>query len=210
MRLLSVRTAAPGDGPHVAALAGIALGVVDGYADRGLPGQVDAEGGRITLRYGQGICRVAVDDQGQVAGMVYTAPPISWLDEYPAPARPSLARLFTKIELLAVYEDHREHGLGGGLLAAVEDEERELGRHLLVANVALRDRSVLRWYRRRGYTIAAPGEPIIANSNRGPVSVVDTGDGYVLAAKALQSGCSLKRAESHDQSGIFIVQRRRG
>ncbi|WP_274916871.1 GNAT family N-acetyltransferase [Streptomyces sp. WZ-12] len=203
----SIRTAAAGDGASVGDLAAVALGCTDPDPGKGLPAQIDAHGGYVEVPHGTGTCRVAADDKG-VVGMVYTAPPVSWIEAHPAAVQPLLARYFTKVELLAVREEQREQGVGGALISAVETAERDRGAHLLFANVDLRDRKILVWYRRRGYTIAAPSEPIILTSSRGPLSLVDTGDGYLLAAKAIQPGCRLTRAQVGQETCLFVEQKR--
>ncbi|MFI2616655.1 GNAT family N-acetyltransferase [Streptomyces sp. NPDC018584] len=200
----AIRTAAPGDGASVATLAALALNTDAPDPQKGLPAQIDARGGVMKVPHGKGTCRVAADAQGRVIGMTYTAPPLAWIEQHPVPVQATLARYFTKVELLAVHEAQRERGVGGALLKVVEDAERERGAHLVFANVDLRERRILAWYKRRGYTIAAPGEPVIVTSSHGPLSLVDTGDGYVLALKALQQGCRLSRAQLAQGSCIFV------
>jgi GNAT superfamily N-acetyltransferase len=204
---LEIRTAAPGDGSVIAVLARLALGTTGVDSSDGLPAAIDDRGGRIKVPHGEALCLVAEDAQGSVTGMVYKAPPVAWIEQHPAGLHHVLARAFAKIELLAVLEEQRRQGTGSKLLAALEQAERDRGVQLLFAGIAARDRHLRSWYKRRGYTIAAPGEPVVANSRQGPLTLVDVGDGYLVAAKALQPQCRLSRTSLGNGATCLVIER---
>lgn len=197
-----IRDAVAADSEAVATLGGLALGSPHVNPDTGLPAEVQRRGGRISLPYGEGVCRVAQTASG-VVGMAYSTPPIDWINEHPATMRHALAQAFSKLDLIAVAEGQRSNGIGCALLAAVEAAERARGVYLLYSDVAARNIPLRRWYKRRGYTFAAPGEPIILDSQAGPLTLVDGGDGYLLAAKMLQPGTRLKRAQVGNEFCLF-------
>lgn len=190
-----VALAAPGESSAAAALAALAI---DDRAEHPVVSRsefgdaIDAHGGRIRLPYGHGHCLVA-RDQDTVVGMLYTTPPIRWLDSQPAVQRASLTAALVEIELLAVAAAHRNHGVGTALLEAAEESARDAGTHLALAKVRIGAFPTMRWYRRRGYTLAAQGEPVLFLTRGGPASCDDGNDGYQLAVKPLQPGTAIRR-----------------
>ncbi|MCW1100111.1 hypothetical protein OJ963_40715 [Streptomyces sp. RS2] len=70
---------------------------------------------------------------------------------------------------------------------------RANGTHLALAKIRIGAFPIMRWYRRRGYTIAAQNEPLVFATRHGLTSCDDGSDGYQLAAKALQPGTALRR-----------------
>ncbi|MER5199837.1 GNAT family N-acetyltransferase [Streptomyces sp. NPDC002755] len=206
--VVTVALAAPGDGPDAAALGSLALGTPvpeERAATAPLARAIDVHGGQVPLPYGQGRCLVARSG-GLVTGMVYLTPPIRWLEDHPAAQRPALVTALVEIELLAVAESHRGQGIATALLNAAEETARDGGTHLSFAKVRRGDFAVMRWYRRRGYTIAAQTEPVLFRTRSGLESCDDGSDGYQLAAKPLQPGVVLRRRASHD-STMLIAER---
>ncbi|MDJ0463113.1 GNAT family N-acetyltransferase [Streptomyces sp. H27-C3] len=202
-----IRNAAPGDGARVAALAALALGAA---APEGLAAVIDTSGGRIQIPHGEALCQVAVDAQGQVAGMVYSAPPVEWIEQHPASLHRTLARTFTKVELLAVVESQQHSGIGSALLTGLEDAERERGVQILFGDIRAEDRSMRRWCKKRGFAVAAPGEPVALRSTWGPLTLVDGDDGYLLIAKAVQPGYGIERVQLADGSFCLVVEKQGG
>ncbi|MEU1519107.1 GNAT family N-acetyltransferase [Streptomyces sp. NPDC005811] len=145
---------------------------------------VDAQGGRVPLPYGHGRCLVARVGNA-VAGMVYTAPPIQWIEDHPAAQRAGLVQALVEIELLAVAGSHRGQGIATALLASAEETARDDGGHLAFAKVRIGAFTTMRWYRRRGYAIAAQREAVAFRTRSGFDSFDDGADGYQLAVKAL-------------------------
>ncbi|MFE9291696.1 GNAT family N-acetyltransferase [Streptomyces olivaceus] len=111
----------------------------------------------------------------------------------PSPHRNSLIHSLVEIELLAVAESHRTQGVGTVLFQEAENTARANGTHLALAKIRVGAFPIMRWYRRRGYTIAAQNEPLVFATRHGLTSCDDGSDGYQLAAKALQPGTALRR-----------------
>ncbi|WP_163010901.1 GNAT family N-acetyltransferase, partial [Streptomyces dangxiongensis] len=184
----SIALAVRGDGHAAAALGALALGShLDSAAVPAvLAAAIDEHGGCVPLPYGQGQCRIARVGE-TIAGMLYATPPIRWLRAHPPAQRNGLIHSLTEIELLAVAEPYRHHGIGTALLEETEHAARADGTRLALAKVRIGAFPVMRWYRRRGYTVAAQGEPVVFRTRLGGLTSCDDGsDGYQLAVKALQ------------------------
>ncbi|MFD5750673.1 GNAT family N-acetyltransferase [Streptomyces sp. NPDC127033] len=162
---------------------------------------INTHGGKVSLPHGHGRCLVACLDDA-VVGMVYTTPPIRWLQEQPAARRNSLAKALVEIELLAVAEPYRGQGIATALLDTAEEAARGAGTLLALAKVRIGAFATMRWYRRRGYAIAAQGEPVVFRTRAGFDSCDDGSDGYQLAVKALRHGAALRRRTN---GGVFIL-----
>lgn len=178
------------------ALAALALG--DGVGGAGVPrpsalaDAIARQGGQVLLPYGHGRCLVAREGDA-VVGMIYATPPIRWLEGQPAVRRASLVGALVEIELLAVDAGFRGRGVGTALIEAAETAAREEGARLALAKVRVGEFSTMRWYRKRGYTIAGQGEPVLFHTRSGPSSCGDGGDGYQLAVKTLLPGTVIRR-----------------
>ncbi|MBM9624434.1 GNAT family N-acetyltransferase [Streptomyces zhihengii] len=204
-----IASAAPGDGQAVATLGTMALpGTLPAQPASLSPlaAAIDEHGGRVPLPYGQGHCWVARTTEGSITGMIYATPPIRWLQEQPAPLRPRLTHTLAEIELLAVAAEHRSLGTGSALLHVAEDAARSDGVHLMLAKVQIGAFPVMRWYRKRGYTLAAQGEPVVFATQGGLTSCDDGGDGYQLAVKALQPGVKVRRTTTRGTT-MLITER---
>ncbi|MET8336006.1 GNAT family N-acetyltransferase [Streptosporangium canum] len=196
-----IRLARPGDGPGVEALAHIALG-----ANAAMPtgpgafaAAIDQHGGRLTLPHGTGCALVAEHGEaaeGAPIGLAYTCPPVQLIDQYAELGRHGQRRLagaLAELELLAVAEHARGAGVGTALLAAAEKRLRRGGCRLIFAKVRADDRPVQRWYRRRGYQLAAPGEPVAIDVDGARIVFDDGRDGHRLAVKSLVSATQVRR-----------------
>ncbi|MEU9835930.1 GNAT family N-acetyltransferase [Streptosporangium sp. NPDC048047] len=197
-----IRLARPGDGAQVEALAQVALG-----ADSAVPATpgafaaaIDRHGGRLVLPHGTGSVLVACASAAPgdpPLGLAYTCPPVRLIDQY-AEFGPSgqrrLAGALAELELLAVAACARGAGVGTALLAAAEEQLRSAGCRLVFAKVRSADGPVLRWYRRRGYLPAAPGEPVTLDVDGNRIVFDDGGDGHRLTVKPLASDARIRRA----------------
>lgn len=198
-----------GEGQAAAALATLALPEGPPTTDTPLPSlaaAIDEHGGRMPLPYGQGRCWVTRTGD-TVCGMLHATPPIRWLELHPPAHRNRLARCVIEIELLAVAQHHREQGVGSALLEEAENAARADGIHLALAKIRIGAYPIMRWYRKRGYTIAAQNEPLVFATRHGLTSCDDGSDGYQLAAKALQTGADLRRTERAGNSMILLERR---
>ncbi|MFF7098401.1 GNAT family N-acetyltransferase [Streptomyces rubradiris] len=200
---MTIALAAPGDGRAAVALGALAVNG-HGAAPSALAQAIDTHGGQVPLPFGRGRCLIArIGDT--VAGMVYTTPPIRWIQEHPPAQRAALVHSLVEIELLAVAESHRGQGIGTELLATAEETARSAGSHLALAKVRIGAFATMRWYRKRGYTIAAQAEPVIFRTRAGFDSCDDGSDGYQLAVKALQPGVVLRR-RSEGGSSMLVAE----
>ncbi|MEU3550025.1 GNAT family N-acetyltransferase [Streptomyces longwoodensis] len=205
---MAIALAVPGDGRAAVALGALAvdgLPPAPGAVPPALAQAIDAHGGQVPLPYGHGRCLIArIGDT--VAGMVYTTPPIRWIEDHPPAQRAGLVRSLIEIELLAVAEPHRGRGIATALLATTEETARSAGSHLAFAKVRIGAFATMRWYRKRGYTIAAQQEPVVFRTRSGFESCDDGSDGYQLAVKALQPGVILRRRLERGSS-MLIAER---
>jgi ribosomal protein S18 acetylase RimI-like enzyme len=205
-RGVRVALAEPGEGEAAAALGELAItgdSACGQTPSRGLAAAIDHHGGSMPLPYGRGRCWVARLEKS-VTGMVYATPPIRWLQELPQVQRGSVTRSLVEIELLAVGEAFRHQGIGTALLNAVESAARDEGTHLALAKVRTGAFPVMRWYRRRGYVIAAQNEPVVFGTRHGFMSCDDGSDGYQLAVKALQAGEVVRRTGRAAESMLVL------
>ncbi|MEU9413611.1 GNAT family N-acetyltransferase [Streptomyces sp. NPDC048281] len=206
---ITIALAAPGDGPAAVALGALAVGALlaaPGAAPPpALAQAIDAHGGQVPLPYGHGRCLVARAGD-TVAGMVYTTPPIRWIRDHPPSQRAGLVQSLVEIELLAVAEPYRGRGVGSALLAAAEERARGAGSHLALAKIRIGAFATMRWYRKRGYTIAGQQEPLVFRTRAGFESCDDGSDGHQLAVKALQPGVVLRRRLERGTS-ILLAER---
>ncbi|WP_411122339.1 GNAT family N-acetyltransferase [Streptomyces sp. x-19] len=117
------------------------------------------------MPYGHGHCLTARSGN-TIIGMLYATPPVRWLQSQPTSQRARLTQALVEIELLAVAEPYRNRGTATALLKAAEHTARAAGTHLALAKIRTGAFPTMRWYRRRGYTIAAQGEPIIFRTHQ--------------------------------------------
>ncbi|MER6548177.1 GNAT family N-acetyltransferase [Streptomyces sp. NPDC001250] len=109
-----------------------------------------------------------------------------------------------EIELLAVSEPYRNHGAGTALLEAAEHFARRTGTQLALAKIEIGAFPTMRWYRRRGYIIAAQGEPVLFRTRFGFNSCDDGSDGYQIAVKTLQPGSAVRRRTNGGTSCLTV------
>ncbi|MEU9120001.1 GNAT family N-acetyltransferase [Streptomyces sp. NPDC048506] len=192
---ITITLAAKGDGQAAATLGALAVSDHTPSPQAALSPllhAIDNHGGRVPLPYGHGHCLTArLGDT--IVGMLYAAPPIRWLQSQPADQRARLTQTLVEIELLAVAKPYRNRGIGTALLEGAEHAARAAGTHLALAKIRIGAFPTMRWYRQRGYTIAAQGEPIIFRTHQGFTSCDDGSDGHQLAVKTLQPGTSVHR-----------------
>ncbi|MEU7032016.1 GNAT family N-acetyltransferase [Streptomyces sp. NPDC046275] len=210
--MVTIRTARRGEGKDVERLESIAMG---GRPDRTapaaerLPGIVDAYGGEFTVKpMGKARTLVAVrQNDGSVCGLAQVFPPIRLMNQHAdrgLPAQRTLAKVIGEIDLLAVDADARGQGTGGALLEEAEKWLADRGCLLVMAKIARGDYQVMRWYRRRGYLVAAQGEMFWVTFPQLDLKCDDGGDGYHLALKGLR-GAVVSKARMGN--GTYVTAR---
>lgn len=143
---------------------------------------------------------------GRACGLAYVVPPGRLMRHHAAQGRAAqsvLARMIAEIDLLAVDADVRGRGIGTAVLGEAERWLESRGCRVVMAKVARGDYEVMRWYRRRGYLIAAQQEPFWASLPGFDLRCDDGNDGYQLALKGL--GVSLRRARMG--AGTYVTVR---
>lgn len=210
--MVTIRTARRGEGKDVERLESIAMGGRPGQAApdaERLRGVVDAYGGEFTVKpMGKARTLVAVrETDGSVCGLAQVFPPIRLMNQHAdqgLPAQRTLARAVGEIDLLAVDADARGQGTGGALLDEAEKWLADRGCLLVMAKIARGDYPVMRWYRRRGYLVAAQGEMFWVRFPGLNLQCDDGGDGYHLALKGLR-GAVASRARMG--TGTYVTAR---
>lgn len=175
-----------------------------GRPERDLLGHIEARGGVVRTRHGHTVCRVAVDQQNKVIGMIHVCSPREWIEDHPIALRPALGRAVVELGLLAVDARHRGQGVGQSLLAVVEEDERTRGTDVLFAKVAWDNWASLRWYRNQGFTIASPGEALLIHTSAGESSLIDLNDGHALAFKPLAVDACILRKRLFSKSFLYL------
>ncbi|WP_189966432.1 GNAT family N-acetyltransferase [Streptomyces violascens] len=100
------------------------------------------------------------DVDSEASGLVYAGPPVRLLSgcgRFGARVQECLGHALTEIELLSVAPEAQRGGLGVAPLTALEEHLARRSGVVLLAKVRVGEFSVMRWYRRRGFVIAAQG-----------------------------------------------------
>lgn len=185
---MSVRLARPGEGQDVARLAEMALqGQTQGSVTGDLAAAVDSDGGRLKVPYGKAYALVADKGDG-VVGLLYVTPPVRLVDGYPelgVEKQERMAGRLAELQLLAVDPEARKQGVGSLLLSVAEEMLRARGCGALLVKILQDDEAVQDWYRRRGFRIPEPEQPVVVRAEGVPIVLADDGDGYRVGIKRL-------------------------
>ncbi|MFF4815240.1 GNAT family N-acetyltransferase [Kitasatospora sp. NPDC001309] len=205
--LAPVRLARAGEGAQVSDLARLALhGAEPRSNGKSLESAVEEYGGRFRLPHGQAAVLVVDGPGGQLSGLTYFGSPVRLIQEYAelgAKGQRILADRLAEVELLAVRPESQSRGLGTALLTAGERLVAARGTRITLAKIRAGNLPVMRWYRRRGYTIAGRGESIILSVAGTNISFDDGGDGYQLAIKDLTGTGGFHRQRTRLGTHLF-------
>ncbi|MBL1086780.1 GNAT family N-acetyltransferase [Streptomyces actinomycinicus] len=173
---------------------------------------VDRYGGEFSVRpFGHVRAVVAErESTGGPCGLAYVTPPVRLMRQHTEQGRSALRALaltLAEIDSLAVDADVRRQGVGSALLEETERWLANLGCRVVMAKIARGEYAVMRWYRRRGYLVAAQGEPFRVWLPGLELSCDDGDDGYHLALKGL--GVSLRRARQGADTFVTVEDGRR-
>lgn len=173
---------------------------------------VDRYGGEFSVRpFGQARAVVAErESAGGPCGLAFVTPPIRLMRQHTEQGRSALralARMLAEIDLLAVDADVRRQGVGSALLEETEGWLANRGCRVVMAKIARGEYGVMRWYRQRGYLVAAQGEPFRVWLPGLELSCDDGDDGYQLALKGL--GVSLRRVRQGADTFVTVESGRR-
>ncbi|WJV51678.1 GNAT family N-acetyltransferase [Streptomyces flavofungini] len=208
-----IRTARRGDGKHVDRLGDLAMGSRPSLSQEGEPTArlIDAYGGEFPVSpFGKARAVVAEREaEGSVCGLAQVVPPARLIREYANEGRRAQRALsvwMAEIDLLAVDLDARGQGIGSALLGEAERWLENRGCRVVTAKIARGDFQVMRWYRRRGYSVAAQGESFWAWASGIDIKCNDGDDGYHLALKGL-GGVSVRRAQIGERTYLTVGSR---
>ncbi|MFC9929993.1 GNAT family N-acetyltransferase [Streptomyces sp. NPDC127190] len=145
------------------------------------------------------------ESAGEPCGLAFVTPPVRLMRQHAEHGRSALralARVLAEIDLLAVDADVRRQGVGSALLEETEGWLGNQGCRVVMAKIARGEYGVMRWYRQRGYLVAAQGEPFRVWLPGLELCCNDGDDGYQLALKGL--GVSLRRARHGSDTFVTV------
>ncbi|MGW0564437.1 GNAT family N-acetyltransferase [Streptomyces sp. NPDC003016] len=127
------------------------------------------EGGPFTSQFGTGrfVFLVAKHTPtARIVGISSSIPPLSVLggmerDGADPTALGATAMPYVKLRALAVADDHRRQGIASVLLTKAVAIHRDHRTFFMYGQFTAGDATLTRFYRRHGFTIHAPGEPVI-------------------------------------------------
>ncbi|MEQ6028097.1 GNAT family N-acetyltransferase [Streptomyces salinarius] len=211
--MFTVRTAHCGDAKELDRLADIAMGGRPPLQQKATPLStiVERHGGEIAAKpFGRARAVVCELEPGaSICGLVFVVPPGRLILEHAAQgvsAQRTLAAALAEIDLLAVDDGVRGRGIGSALLEEAERWLEGQGCRVLIAKIARGDYRAMRWYRQRGYLVAAQGEPLWVTFPHLDLRCDDGNDGYHLAVKGL-GRVSLRRARMGAQTYLTVENR---
>jgi GNAT superfamily N-acetyltransferase len=170
---IQIRETRPGEGKAFTDLASLAMEGHGDFGDREAMSETIDEGSPFTSRFGTGRLLFLVAEHTptrRIVSISSSIPPLSVLGGMerngagPA-ALGATAMAYVKLRALAVADDSRSQGIASALLTKALAIHREHRAFLAYGQFAAKDAALARFYRRRGFTIHAPGEPVILPGN---------------------------------------------
>ncbi|MEU2058587.1 GNAT family N-acetyltransferase [Streptomyces bungoensis] len=170
---IQIREAHSGEGKAFTDLAALAMEGHGDFDDREAMHEAIDEGGPFISRFGAGRIVFLVAEHTPTAGIVgisSTIPPLSVLagmerNGADAVALGATAMAYVKLRALAVADDYRRQGIASALLTKALAIHRDHRAFLAYGQFTAGDAGLDRFYRRHGFTIHAPGEPVILPGN---------------------------------------------
>ncbi|MFE4873870.1 GNAT family N-acetyltransferase [Streptomyces sp. NPDC056682] len=179
------------------------------YGDgKSLKQHIDAHGGEFSVMPFGKVRAIVVERETRrdVCGLALVLPPGQLIRQYAdqgSVAQRSLSVAVAEIDLLAVDPDVRGQGLGTALLSEAEQWLANRKCRVVTAKIARGDFQVMRWYRRRGYLVAAQGEHLCFSMHNVFLDCDDGNDGYQMAIKGL-GGTSIRRAQRGSETYVTV------
>ncbi|WP_216856697.1 GNAT family N-acetyltransferase [Streptomyces sp. 1-11] len=166
---LQIREARFGEGKAFTDLAALAMEGHGDFDDREAMREAIDEGGPFISKFGAGRIVFLVAEHTPTAGIVgisSTIPPLSVLgnmerDGADPAALGATAMAYVKVRALAVADDYRRQGIASALLTKALAIHRDHRAFFAYGQFTAGDAGLARFYRRHGFTIHAPGEPVI-------------------------------------------------
>lgn len=168
-----VREARPGEGKAFTDLAALAMEGHGDFDDREPMREVIDDDGPFVSKFGAGQFVFLVAEHtltARIVGVSSSIPPLSVLggmerDGADPVALGATAMAYVKIRALAVADDHRRQGIASALLIKALAIHREHRAFLAYGQFTAGDAGLAQFYRRHGFTIHAPGQPVILPGN---------------------------------------------
>ncbi|MFD3571537.1 GNAT family N-acetyltransferase [Streptomyces sp. NPDC058667] len=166
---IQIRETRPGEGKAFTDLAALAMEGHGDFDDREAMCEVIDEGGPFMSQFGAGRFVFLVAEHtptARIVGVSSSIPPLSVLggmerDGADPVALGATAMAYVKIRALAVADDHRRQGIASALLTKALAIHREHRAFFAYGQFTAGDDDLARFYRRHGFTIHAPGQPVI-------------------------------------------------
>lgn len=166
---IQIREARSGEGKAFTELAALAMEGHGDFDDREVMREVIDEGGPFVSQFGAGRFVFLVAEHkptARIVGISSTIPPLSVLggmerDGADPIVLGATAMACVKIRALAVADDHRRQGIASALLVKALEIHRDHRAFFAYGQFTAADTDLARFYRRHGFTIRAPGEPVM-------------------------------------------------
>ncbi|WP_143666188.1 GNAT family N-acetyltransferase [Streptomyces sp. st77] len=166
---IRIRESRPGEGTAFTDLAALAMEGHGDFDDREAMSETVDAGGPFTSRFGAGRLLFLVAEHtpsGRIVGVSSSIPPLSVLggmerDGADPVVLGATAMAYVKIRALSVADDYRRQGIASALLAKALAVHRDERAFFAYGQFTAGDAALTRFYRRHGFTIHAPGEPVI-------------------------------------------------
>ncbi|MGP3691124.1 GNAT family N-acetyltransferase [Streptomyces sp. IBSNAI002] len=167
-----IRETRPGEGKEFTDLAALAMEGHGDFDDREVMRDLIDEDGPFVSQFGAGRFVFLVAEHtptARIVGVSSSIPPLSVLggmqrDGADPVALGAIAMAYAKIRALAVTEDYRRQGIASALLIKAMTVHREHRAFLAYGQFTAGDTGLAQFYRRHGFTIHAPGEPVMLPS----------------------------------------------
>ncbi|MER6103739.1 GNAT family N-acetyltransferase [Streptomyces sp. NPDC001832] len=174
---IQIRETRPGEGTAFTDLAALAMEGHGDFDDREAMREAIDEGGPFTSQFQTGRFVFLVAEHtptARIVGILSSIPPLSVLSGMERSGADSVAlgataMAYVKLRALAVADDYRRQGIASALLTKALAIHRDHRAFLAYGQFTAGDATLARFYRRHGFAIHPPGEPVILpGSSRHP------------------------------------------
>lgn len=170
---IRIRETRSGEGKAFTDLAALAMEGHGDFDDREAMREVIDEGVPFTSKFKTGRIVFLVAEHtptARIVGVLSSIPPLSVLSGMERNgadpvALGVVAMAYVKLRALAVADDYRRQGIASALLTKALEIHRDHRAFLAYGQFTAGDVSLARFYRRHGFTVHAPGEPVILPGN---------------------------------------------
>ncbi|MGW6360911.1 GNAT family N-acetyltransferase [Streptomyces sp. NPDC055092] len=173
---IQIREPRPGEGTPFTDLAALAMEGHGDFDDREAMREAIDEDGPFTSQFGGRIVFLVAEHTptARIVGISSSIPPLSVLSGMERSGADSVAlgataMAYVKLRALAVAGDYRRQGIASALLTKALAIHRDHRAFLAYGQFTAGDTTLARFYRRHGFAIHAPGQPVmLPGSSRHP------------------------------------------